>query len=378
MPAELSTTIPAWGFEDAELESWPALKLQLVSAGPFATPVLVHVRGAKSFIAAAQAYPRADGSLVQAVLYNPGDVELEPGSIVDFADVVDPAHMDQLWELLACPEYFTMVEQAEELPNQFLTQLQLPIFEVAAEALPLPAPINTHLAACPICRAAFNNTVAARQRWQRLAFCPSPAELDAYVHGTDLPGIARHLDTCHHCRTEAAALRQSPPPAWLTIHIAPISRTRAATAARTPLPFESGVQWHGLGALLQGFLLQFQLAGVQTLRWVAADPASPLSISMLVAALQGGESIQLLREHRDLSLQLTPDQSAIALHALHGDGQNPLQEFVVELWSEATLQWRSQSKQGSAVLPLAMLQAANDQSAVQLIVRPLTDMMPSQ
>jgi hypothetical protein len=379
MLSELPLTIPAWGFLAAELAALPvSVKLELVSAGPFAAPVLVHARAAESFMIAAQAHPRADGSLAPAVLYDPGDASLAPGGIAGFADVIDSAHLERLAELFVCPEYFVSVEYAEELPNRYLAQLRRPIADVPTADLPLPAPMIAHLGACIVCRTAFNDAVAARLRFQRMAFCPSPAELNAYLLGSELPNVARHLDTCQHCRSEAAALRQHRLPAWVTIQLAADNRTTSETTTRAPLPAGSGARRHVLSALLQGFLVQFQLGGLQALRRVAAEPRGHTSVAALIATLEQGESIRLVRERRDLVLQLTPDQNAVAISALRGEGQDLVEDFAVEVWSEDVLHWHGRSKQGRTVLPLAALQAAAGEGATRLVVRSKPDVTPPQ
>jgi hypothetical protein len=377
MSSKLSLPVSAWGFTAAELETWPlTLKPKLVADGPFVGAVVVHARAAQSFIAAAEAYPQADGSLVPALLYDPCDVALAPGSIVCFAAVVDAANVDDLEELLACPEHFTMTEYAEELPNRYLVQLRQPIATVAAQALPLPANVIAHLAVCPTCRAAFDAAVAARQLWQRMVFCPSPKDLHAYLLGAELPAVAQHLAGCTQCQAEAMVARHSLAREWLTIQLSHHKAVTTATRQRAPFHANahtsSDAQWSALGILLQGLLAaRLQPAGVQAWRRLAGSPAEQLSMEMMIEALLQGNEIKLTRPYRELSIQLAPDQNAVAFSALHGDRQRAVDDFDVELWGDEGIRWRGQSEAGTAVVPLAPLQEAIGQGAVRLVVRML-------
>lgn len=370
MSSKLSLSIAAWGFTAAELESLPScLKPNLIADGPFTGTVVVHARAAESFIAAAEEYPRPDGSLAPAVLYDPGDVALAPGSIASFAAVVDAAHVDELADLLACPERFAMAEYAEEVPNRYLAQLRQPIATVAAQTLPLPAAASAHLAACPTCRAAFDAAVVARQHWQRTVFCPSPGELHAYLLGADLPAVAQHVTGCAQCHAETTVLRHSLLPAWLTIQLADPKAAPLAAGRQASAHTASGTQRSALESLLQGLLIQFRPAGAQARRRQAGNPAGQLAIEPLLEDLMHGEGIKLVREHRDLSIQLIPDQNAVAISALHGDGQSAVDDFDVELWGDEGMRWRSQSEAGTAMLPLVHLQEAIGQDVVSLVVR---------
>lgn len=362
----IALRVYAWGFSADELVKWPSGLIPVpINQGPFEGAILVHARAAASFVVEAEAHRLADGRLAPAILYAAGDVPLELGVLVDFAAVVNRLDVNQLTELLGCPERFAVQEYAQELPATFLRRLTKPIAEVAARKLPLPAEIKLHLAECPSCRAAFDEAVTERRRWQRLAFCPALAQLRAHLSGVDLPAVAQHLAECPQCRNEAAVLGHSIQPPWLTIPLRLTQPLFSAVAQTFRVASEAT-----LFTIMDGLMAQFQTAGAQVLRHPAADAGGNLEVAALVNDLLHGDVIKLVREHRDLTMQMTPDRDAIVMSALYGEGEAALLNFNVELWGEDDLHWSGRSREGSLLLSLTALEAALAQGTVHLVVRP--------
>ena len=369
MIAKQPLAVNAWGFTSVELLSLPpTLQAKPVADGPFLGPLVVHARAAAAFLAAAAAYPLPDGSLARAILYDPGDSQLDgadPADRAGFAAVIAPAEVAALADLLACPERFVMEEYAEDLPNSYLERLKGHISGVAAEDLPVPALVKTHLASCAICRGAFDAAVALRRRWQRTVFCPSPHELHAWMLGADLPSVAQHVADCPHCRTEAAALRTHKSSTWLILDIVDIKPLLLSGLPAAGIASSAQL----LRGLLLTFLTQFQPAGIQAWRQPAGGTGEQAALDSILASLLAGSEITLVRERRELVLRLAPAENAVVLHSLLGGTESDLDRFALELWHDDNLHWRGESEGGAAVLPLERLQEAVGQGAVRLVVR---------
>ena len=371
MSSNLSLTIYTWGFTSTELADWPPQLIpNVITKGPFPDPVLVHARDADGFVAEAAAHPLADGRLATAVLYDPGDWKLSPGMIVNFAATVRSTQEDRIAEYFACPQQFLMAEYAEDLQVGFLQQVGWKIAGLPAKKLPLPATVTTHLQACPVCRESFNGAVARRKYWHRSLFCPTSAELSAYVKGEADQAVAHHLEDCAQCRAEAAALRTQHQGAWLKIPLTmPSPRNLVAPFIESALVTADGFKGQIL-AFLSGMLQgDFLPVGLLVRRRPTSDASGGARIDELVSKLMAGNDVKLERQHRDMLLKLTHDGTGISISDLHGESEAELRDFSVDLWSEGGLEWSGASSDGELIVPLFSIQRAIERGSAELEMR---------
>lgn len=355
-----------WGFEADELRGWP-LDLEPVPGWPPGSePVLVHVRGAASFVTEAEAHPAANGRLVTAILYLPEGIRLTAELSGYFDAAVTVGKWEALVDLLACPERFRSEELAEDLPAAYLRRLEHPEFAggLAIDQLPLPEAARLHLAVCETCRTAFMKSLSERMRLRRSLFCPSPERLSAYVEARQQDGdLARHLDSCPLCRAEVAALR-SP---WATL----------SDWLRLPLGFRPGTPptgkgrlrlADGLAALVNGSILADLRPAESWARSAGGSGLEPEeALRGVLARVEAGASISLVGQNRDLTVGWDREQNALWIGHLHGDDQNRVEAFRLELRREGQVLWAAHSDAGRAFILLEALAAAFEAGADELV-----------
>jgi len=139
-----------------------------------------------------------------------------------------------------------------------------------------PEPVETHLAACPYCRArATQLAIFQAQLRARLhrADCPTPIELGEYhlglLAGQEMGDVARHLETCPHCSRELDQLEGYLLELKPEIEISPVERVRVLIGrilgeGRAPSPTAPLVLQPALAGLR---------GGDETPRVYSADPA---------------------------------------------------------------------------------------------------------
>ncbi len=268
-----------------------------------------------------------------------------------FDATVEEGEWDQLRALVECPQIFRMEEMADDLPADFVEQMDRPADELDAQSLPLPVDVRQHLGTCPACREAFNRSLMARLRLRRAMLCPPVKMLARYIRGESIPIVEAHLEWCRACGAEVHVLRQVAAPAWLRVVLRKLAQ----------LPQDIDERVMNLRTMLT---MAFKPAGL-----------TPAHATRGQAGNSQRETGKWLSSHlrdpqsgRGLSLAWDSESDAFRIGDIRSSEGEPVERFRIEFLLGDESLWAGASEETQIVIPRTELERAVHEGA-ELVIR---------